>query len=137
MNHNASNNLNKDPDIARERGKLGGRPKGAMSWGTILNKILDQKMTIEEAGKVKKITKRSAMVLELAAMAMNENLKPAERLKAMEIILDRTEGKAVQKTENLNTELPPTPEQLESRIVEIAEREGLTLAEFKRREGLN
>lgn len=114
-----------------------GRPKGAMSWGTILNKILDQKMTIEEAGKVKKITKRSAMVLELAAMAMNENLKPAERLKAMEIILDRTEGKAVQKTENLNTELPPTQEQLESRIIEIAEREGLTLDEFKRREGLN
>ena len=33
-------NLNKDPDIARERGKLGGRPKGSKSFSTRIKELL-------------------------------------------------------------------------------------------------
>jgi hypothetical protein len=33
-------NLNKDPNVARERGKLGGRPKGSKNYKTRLKELL-------------------------------------------------------------------------------------------------
>ena len=57
-------------------------------------------------------------------------------LKAIEL-KGKVKGLYTIKVENTNTDLPATKEQLETRLIEIAEREGLTLDEFKRREGLD
>ena len=57
-------------------------------------------------------------------------------LKAIEL-KGKVKGLYTIKVENTNTDLPATKEQLETRLIEIAEREGLTLEEFKRREGLD
>ena len=72
-----------------------GRPKGSISFKAILNKILDGEITIEEAGQKRKITRREMMLLKVVNDAANDE-DPAIRLRALQFITDRTEGKAVE-----------------------------------------
>ena len=43
-----------------------GRPKGAKNLSTIVNRALNERVTVKENGKQRKITKREAMVTQLA-----------------------------------------------------------------------
>ena len=70
-----------------------GRPKGSISFKAILNKILDSEMTVEEAGEKRKITRREMILLRIVSDAANDE-DPAIRLRAVQFITDRTEGKA-------------------------------------------
>ena len=107
-----------------------GRPKGSKSYKTIFADILDGKITIEEAGKKKKITKRELLALNLATKALQrtrvkkrhyddqgkltseeyEELDPAIQLKAIGMIMDREEGKPAQPLVGANN-TPLNPEQ--------------------------
>jgi hypothetical protein len=57
-------------------------------------------------------------------------------IKAVEL-KGKVKGLYVLKVESTNTEIPATKEELESKLIEIADREGLTLDQFKKREGLD
>lgn len=70
-----------------------GRPKGSKNFKSILNKVLDGVMTIQEAGEAKQMTKRELLAMELAIIALDRKAKKNERLKAIDMILDRLEGK--------------------------------------------
>ena len=74
-----------------------GKPKGAISWKHLINKVLDGDLTITEAGEKKKLSKRSVLALELVKIALDPKSKPNERLKAMEIIFSKTEGSELKK----------------------------------------
>lgn len=90
-------NLNKDPDIARERGKLGGRPKGSKSFSTRIKELLsgiseDKEWTSPIAAELVKII--------FAKDKKGEYLNITnERLKAIHDILNRLEGKAKENIE--------------------------------------
>jgi len=78
-------------------GKLGGRPKGSQSFSTILNKMLDtkfHKLVVNPVdGKPGTFTAREVMLMGLLHEAINGNVKAVEK------IMDRIEGKPVQKIE--------------------------------------
>lgn len=85
-----------------------GRPKDSISLKTILNKILDGEITIEDAGQRRKITRREMMLLKVANDAVNDE-DPAIRLRALQFIVDRTEGKAVETVkQNVSFSQPET-----------------------------
>jgi hypothetical protein len=114
-----------------------GRPKGSISWNTLINKVVEGKITVKEAGKIKKMTKGNIMVMELIKMALDPKGKPSDRLKAMEIIFDRTEGKAIQKVEQETVNINLTKEDMDMKLIEIAEAEGITIEQLKLREGID
>lgn len=70
-----------------------GRPKGAISFKAILSKVLDAEITIEDAGKKKTMTRYEAMLLKVASDAAT-HFDPGVRLKAVQWLVDRKEGKA-------------------------------------------
>lgn len=70
---------------------------GGVSITGILNKILDGKITIEDAEeKLHKVTKREAMCINMVADALDKEEDPAVRHRATFWITERVEGKAVQ-----------------------------------------
>jgi hypothetical protein len=48
-----------------ESGNRKGRPRGSKNTYTLLNDILNQKITLKENGKALKLTKKSAMLIQL------------------------------------------------------------------------
>ena len=90
---NKNDNLNKDPERAREVGKLGGRPKGSKNFKVVLTKVLEGIITIHDGTKQLKMSKREAIAFELAIIALDREAPDASRLKAMDMIIDRLEGK--------------------------------------------
>jgi hypothetical protein len=83
-----------------------GRPIGAISIKSALNKLLDGEITIEEAGEKFKMTRREIILLEIVRDAMNDE-DPNTRLKAAAWIADRTEGKPSQPVELSGDEEKP------------------------------
>lgn len=82
-----------------ESGNPKGRPPGSTSLKAIADKILDGVITVEEAeGKYSKMTRREAMLLRIIQDAVDDE-DPNVRLKAAQIVMDRTEGKPLQKGE--------------------------------------
>lgn len=82
----------------KEGNKFGkGREKGSHNVSTILTKLLDRtiKIDIKEAGKVKKSTKTYAEAI--ALKVIQQSLKG--NMRALKILLERTEGKPLQRTE--------------------------------------
>lgn len=71
-----------------------GRPKGR-TFANLLNKILDKEITVDEAGEIVKITNREKMALKVIEDAI-DNKDPYVRLRATELIVNRTEGKPEQ-----------------------------------------
>lgn len=49
----------------------GGRPKNSKNWSTIVNKELNELITIKEGGNTKKITKKLAVLKKLLQNALN------------------------------------------------------------------
>lgn len=83
-----------------------GRPKGAKSFKTLINEYLNKEIDIkDEKGKViKRLIQKQKLIEKMLKLATSEDVKPETNLKALDMIMDRTDGKPMQKTENLNIE---------------------------------
>ena len=110
-----------------------GRKKGERNMSTILRDIMKTKIEMVDPVLKKKVKQpvKYIIMLKLAQKAMKGDLK------AIEIMLDRTEGKAKQIVEQITRNGDLTPEQLVAKIEQIAEEEGLTVDELRRKEGLD
>ena len=85
-----------------QKGKSGnpkGRPKGSKNLKTILKKELEEKMSIQEKGKVKKVTKQEAIVKTL----VNNTLKGDKH--ASQILLRLMTGIMLDQEEPITPEL--------------------------------
>jgi hypothetical protein len=74
-------------------------PKGASPGPTykgILTKLGKGLITVEEAGKLKKLTRQEIACLQLFKDALDGRNTAAERTRAIQTIMDRLEGKPVQ-----------------------------------------
>ena len=89
-------NLNKDPDVAREIGKLGGRPKGSKSTKTIIRKYLEamQDMKNPMSGEFENLSYWEAMILKQIAKAIKQGDTHAFRE-----LIDRLDGKPKQEVD--------------------------------------
>ncbi len=74
-----------------------GRPKGVKGLKTILKRLLDMDITVEEAGEALKMSKKEAMLLLMIQRATDQDEDPAIQLKASQMVLDRLQGKPEQK----------------------------------------
>lgn len=70
--------------------------KGQPTFKSILTKLLEGQVSVEEAGKLKKMTRREVLSLQLAKDAMDARNTANERTRANQAIQDRVEGKPVQ-----------------------------------------
>lgn len=77
-----------------QSGNPRGRPKGALSFKTLLQRELDRQITATNNGRQVKITKREAMAMRLVAEALKGNLK------AMDAVLHHS-GEAAASTQAL------------------------------------
>ena len=116
-----ANNQNLKPCKPGETHNPNGRPVGSKSFKVILNKVLDGIMEVTEAGKQLKLTKREVIGMELALMALDRKAKKHDRLKAMDMILDRLEGKPKQTVDTTVTERYQLPVGLSKKeLIEFA-----------------
>lgn len=81
-----------------ESGNPDGRPPGSLSFKSIAEKLLDGKITIEQAGQRVQITRKEKMILNIINDAVNDE-DPNTRLKALAYLMDRTEGKVPDKVD--------------------------------------
>ena len=59
----------------------GGRPQNSKNWSTIVNKELNELITIKEGGNTKKITKKLAVLKKLLQNALNgKSLELADKI---------------------------------------------------------
>lgn len=79
-----------------------GRPKGSLNMSTMIKKMLDEYVdVIDKSGKVVKKSYKSIIIKKLLGKATSGDLR------AVEILLERTEGKAMQQIEHSsNPEAP-------------------------------
>ncbi len=77
-----------------------GKPKGAKGFAATLRKIMDIESLSEDilAGENRKMSNSEKMMIKLYDIATTDHKKNKD-LKAMEMIMDRLEGKPVQKQE--------------------------------------
>lgn len=80
-------------------GNPDGRPPGSISFKAIAEKLLDGKITIEQAGEMRQITRKEKMILGIIDDAVNDE-DPNIRLKAVAYIMEKTEGKVPDKYEH-------------------------------------
>jgi hypothetical protein len=64
-----------------QSGNPRGRPRGSKNLATLVGAALDQKVTVTDGGRRRKITKREAMITQLVNMSAQADLK------AMQILL--------------------------------------------------
>jgi Family of unknown function (DUF5681) len=67
-----------------QSGNPKGRPRGAKNLATIFNDALNQKLKIQEKGKIRRITAREAIVRRVVNEAMRGNLKATALILAKE-----------------------------------------------------
>ena len=99
-----------DGAVLFEKGQSGnpdGRPPGSLSFKSIAEKLLDGKITIEQAGQKVQITRKEKMILNIINDAVNDE-DPNTRLKALAYLMDRTEGKVPDRLEHSGESLTPT-----------------------------
>lgn len=87
------------PFVKGKSGNPAGKVPGTISLGVLINRLLDGKTTIEEAGKKVNLTKREAVWLKVVADALDEKLDTTSRHRAAAMLADRTDGKPVQGVE--------------------------------------
>jgi len=85
-----------------ERINRAGRPKGALSLSTILIKALKAKTTDNEGNEIKRFHKVVANLLKTA-----ESEKDKDKIRAIQEIFDRVEGKPLQKSQTEITTKEP------------------------------
>ena len=76
-----------------QSGNPKGKPKGILNMTTLLKKLLKEKVEVEVGGVKIKMTKRKAMMLKWLDLGMHG------KLRAIEKIVERVEGKASQPIE--------------------------------------
>lgn len=85
--------------IPWEKGKSGnpaGKAKGK-NFKTVINELLDNEITVEEAGKRFDVTEpRNYLALQLLKIAFSKYETTENRLKAIEKIMERVDGKPEQ-----------------------------------------
>jgi len=89
-------NLRPKPWPKGVSGNPAGLPKGYVRASTILNKLLQGKMTVEEAGKKLKRTRQEVLLMKLVVNAYDPKNTASEQVKAAAEVLNRIEGKPVQ-----------------------------------------
>lgn len=82
-----------------QSGNPDGRPPGSFSFKVIAEKILDGKITVEQAGEMRQMTRKEKAILNIIEDACNDE-DPAVRLRALAYIIERTEGKVPDKLEH-------------------------------------
>ena len=112
-----------------------GRPKGSKNMVTVLKEMMEKKITRVDAvsGAKQMMTVKEALVNEMLAIAM-AGTKQEVRLKAVDMAFDRVLGKPLQTVET--TDIPATPEAAFERLAELAMKEGLSVEQFAKREGI-
>lgn len=63
-----------------QSGNPKGRPKGTKNTLSLIEQILNEKVSIREGGMQKEVTKTEAMVMRMAQKAMDGDIKAMERL---------------------------------------------------------
>lgn len=74
-----------------QSGNKKGRPKGRKNTYTLLTELLEQKIPIKENGKDLKISKRSAMLIQLVNKAVKGDLKAINSLLPHVLLADAKE----------------------------------------------
>ena len=91
-----ANNQNLIPYKKGESGNPAGLPKGYVRASVVYAKLLVGKMSIKQAGKTLKKTRREVMMIKAVLDALDEKNTASERTQARESVLSRIEGKPVQ-----------------------------------------
>jgi hypothetical protein len=91
-----------------QTGNPDGRPPGSLSFKSIAEKLLDGKITIEDAEGKRELTRKEKMILNIIKDAVDEKADPNIRLKAVAYLMDRTEGKVPDKLEHSGEGMMPT-----------------------------
>jgi len=73
-------------------GNARGRPRGAKNLATLLGEALDEKVTVTENGRRRKITKREAIVTVLVNRSAQADLKATQILLGMMQEIERRTG---------------------------------------------
>ena len=106
-------NLNKDPERAREVGRLyGGRPKGSFNIKTLLNNLLNEEMDFED---VKNHTKHKKKAYEVLYRALIRKAIEGD-IQAVKEINQRLEGMPVQENINTNKNMNLDEEQIKEEM---------------------
>lgn len=85
-----------------QSGNKKGRPKGSKNLHTLLNKILNQKITIKENGQELKISKKSAMLTQLVNKGVKGDIKAISTLLPHILLADMKEEEKEKFLESLN-----------------------------------
>ena len=75
-----------------QSGNPRGRPRGAKNLATLVGEALDQKVTITEQGRRRKISKREAIITQLVNRSASADLKATTILLAMMQEIERRTG---------------------------------------------
>lgn len=87
-----------------QSGNKKGRPKGSKNTYTLLNEILDQKITIKENGQPIKISKKLAMLMQLVNKGIQGELKAITALLPHLLMADITAEEKEKALATLNTD---------------------------------
>src|ERR1700719_3399279 len=79
-----------------QSGNARGRPRGAKTLATLLGEALDEKVTVTENGRRRKITKREAIVTVLVNRSAQADLKATQILLGMMQETERRTGGSAQ-----------------------------------------
>lgn len=123
---------------AREIGRLGGIKSGKTKrkrklMSQIYADFLAKSHEIEIDDQIKCVSSD-----ELISIVMNKILSKSDSasVSMMKEIRETIEGKALQKVEQKNIEMPVTKSDIEDRLKKIAESQGLTIEQLKQKEGI-
>ena len=112
---------NLKPNIKREGKKGAGRPKGSTSLSTDIMRCIN---SLENNGKIPKRedgTPLYTMAQQLISIALSTSTGTRDKLKALDMIFDRVEGKPTQKIEQTNEDV--TPDRIELVAVDVDKKE--------------
>jgi hypothetical protein len=99
-----------------QKGRSGnpkGRPKGSKNLGTLLNQALDEKVTVTEDGRRRRVTKREQVIAQLV------NKSTAADLRAIKQLTDIVQG--VERRSEGSAAAPSEPAQLTAPDREVVE----------------
>lgn len=104
-----------------QKGKTGnprGRPKGARGLKTDLKAELNERVTITENGRSRKLTKQQLMVKQLTAKAVKGDMRAINKLSDLALVLLGPEDEVQAKISRLSPEEEAIMQQFEDRQAE-------------------
>jgi hypothetical protein len=75
-----------------QSGNPGGRPRGAKNLATLVGQALDQKVSVTEQGRRRKVTKREAIITQLVNKSAQADLKATTILLGLMQDIERRAG---------------------------------------------